>query len=297
MYVIENRRRTICCVLVLAHLIDTLKNEPMRPALFNIIVILLLALPLMATEVDVATNNGNFLEYDTGTGNYTLLGNSSAVLYGLGYTSGGILYGNDSNSAPNTGFYQVNPTNGALTFVANLTGSVSGVGAMTAPSNGGTLYYLDHSDNLFTINPSTGATTKIGSLGFTVTGSFDLAFAPNGNLYATASENFYLINPSTGAGTLIGNSGAELQALVSGDGNLYGFSGTSMYSINLSNGQLAFIRNTPTALGSFETDADVFAGTSTPEPAAATLSIAGLLAFAGVVKVVRFRNGAAQSTL
>ncbi len=234
-------------------------------------------LPVAADEVYVATNNGSFAEYNTTTGAYTLLGTNATVLWGMGYTSSGVLYANDSSSSPNTGLYTVNVTNGALTTVADLTGSTGGTGTLTAPNTGGTLFYFDHSNQLFTINPATGAATTIGALGFTISTAFDLDFAPNGNLYATSGGNFYEIDPSTGAGTLLGNSGAQLQALVAADGALYGFAGASMYSINLTNGQLTFIRDTPATLGFFDDGTPVrAAATSTPEPAAAFLLLGGL---------------------
>jgi hypothetical protein len=142
----------------------------------------------------------------------------------------------------------VNPTNGALTLIGAITGSTSGTGSLTAMAGGGTLYYIDHSNNLFTIDPSTGAATLVGSLGFSVAGSWDMDFAPDGNLYATSNGNFYQINTSTGAGVLLGSDGAQLQGLVAGDGGLYGFSGTNMYSINLTDGALTFVRSTPATL-------------------------------------------------
>lgn len=234
-------------------------------------------LPLGADEVYIATNNGSFAEYNTTTGAYTLLGTNATVLWGMGYTSSGVLCANDSSGSPNTGLYTVSVTNGALTAVGDLTGSTTGSGTLTAPNVGGTLFYFDHSNQLFTINPTTGAATTIGPLGFTVSTAFDLDFAPNGDLYATSGGSFYEINPSTGAGTLLGNSGAQLQALVAADGGLYGFSGASMYSIKLTNGQLTFVRDTPAALGFFDDGTPVrAAATSTPEPAAALSLLCGL---------------------
>jgi len=230
--------------------------------------------PVLADEVYVGTSNGSFVEYNTTTGADTLLGTNTTVLFGLA-TQGGVLYANDNGSSPTTGFYSVNPSNGALTSIGDIAGATSGTGSITSLPGGGTLYYFDHSNNLFTINPGTGAATLIGPLGFTVSGSWDLDFAPNGNLYATSNGNFYEINESTGAGTLLGSDGAELQGLVAGDGGLYGFSGTSMYSINLSNGALTFIRTTPAGLGNFETGTEV-PSTGVPEPGSALSFLFGL---------------------
>ena len=244
----------------------------------------LATLPLMATEAYVATSNGDFIEYNTLTNSYTLLGNNSTTLFGMGYSSG-VLYANDSNFAPNVGFYSVNTANAALTKIADISnGSTNGSGGITAPIGGGSLYYLDHSNDLYTINPSTAAATMIGPTGIFVSGSFDLDFAPNGQLYATNNGNFYQLSTSTGAATLLGStSGLQVQALLAGDGNLYGFSGLNMYSINLSDGSLTFIRTTPAAVGIFYDGTPVLA-TTTPEPGTLVMLGSGFLAAAGAFR-------------
>jgi len=239
----------------------------------------LAALPTLADEVYVATSSGGFLEYNTLTGAFTVLGTSSTPLFGMGF-SGGVLYANDSGSAPTTGFYTVNPANGALTPVANISGSaISLAGVLTAPVTGGTLYYFDKSNNLFTINPNNAVATVVGPLGFSVGGGFEIVFAQNGNLYGASHGNLYSINASTGAGTLIGPTDfgitqLGLQAVIAGDGTLYGFHGANMYSIDLSNGALTFIRKTPdpTNLGVF------FDGTPvlTPEPSTLNLLVTSM---------------------
>jgi hypothetical protein len=225
----------------------------------------LVALPAAADDVYVGTSNGDFGVLNTTTQSFTLIGNNGVELYGMGF-SGGTLYANDNNGAPNTGFYSVNTSNGALTLIGDITsGSVSGTGAVLAPIGGGTLFYYDHSNSLYTVNPATGAATLIGPLGFTVAGSWDAAFAQNGNLYATSNENFYLINQSTGAGTFLGDSGVELQSIIAADGGMYGFSGSAMYSINLSTGALTFVGDTPSDIGSVESGVEV-PSVATPEP-------------------------------
>lgn len=244
----------------------------------------LATVPLVADEDYVVTNNGSFVEYNTATGAYVLLGTNSTVLFGLGYSSG-VLYANDNGSSPNVGFYTVNPANGALTMVGNISGATNGTGAITAPIGGGTIYYFDHSNQLFTINPSTASATTIGALGYTVSGSWDINFGPNGRLYATSNGYFYQVNTSTGEATLLGHSGEQMQGLMDGDGNLYGFSGTSMYSINLSNGALTFVRDTPSALGNFESGTPVLTN-STPEPGTLVLLGSSVLAAAGVFRRV-----------
>jgi hypothetical protein len=251
--------------------------------LLALLVFLCLAtVPLFADLDYVATSNGSFLQYNTLTGAYTLLGTNTTVLYGLGYSSG-VLYANDDGASPTVGFYTVNPANGALTTVGNISGATSGTGGITAPIGGGTIYYFDHSNQLFTINSSSAAATIVGPLGFTVAGAWDICFAANGQLYATSNGFFYQVNTTTGAATLLGNSGAQLQGLAPGEGTLYGFSGTNMYSIDLTDGALTFVRNTPSGLGNFENGTGVVTS-STPEPGTLLLAGTGILGLLGAVR-------------
>ena len=45
-----------------------------------------------ATEVEVTTNNGSVLDYNTQTGSYVQLASNSIVIWGMGYSSSGNLY-------------------------------------------------------------------------------------------------------------------------------------------------------------------------------------------------------------
>jgi hypothetical protein len=276
------RQRYITLALI-ERQVHTMRRTDVITVMVLLGLVCLAAVPLFADIDYVVTNNGSFVQYNTTTGAYSLLGTSSAVLYGLGYSSG-VLYANDSGASPATGFYTVNPTNGALTAVGNLTGSTNGTGALTAPIGGGTIYYFDHSNQLFSINPGTGAATTIGPLGFTVAGNWDINFAPNGNLYVTSNGDFGQIDPTTGATTYIGHSGVQMQGMIPGDGTLYGFSGTSMYSIDLTTGAVTFVRNTPSALGNFESGTPVVSS-GTPEPGTLMLLGSGAL-----VAISRFRR-------
>ncbi len=259
----------------------------MKCLMILLALVCLAALPLMATEAYVATSTGDFVEYDTLTGSYTLIGNTlpTASLFGMGYNSG-VLYANDSQFAPNTGFYSVNTGNAGLTKIGNIsgTGSQDGSGTLTAPIGGGTLYYLDESGDpsglLYSINPNNAVATAIGHTGIFVGGQFSMNFAPNGQLYASNNSNFYQINTSTGAATLLGSDGLQVQALLAGDGNLYAFSGSNMYTVDLTDGALTFVRSTPAELGIFYDGTDVL----TPEPGTLVMLGSGLLAAAGAFR-------------
>ena len=195
---------------------------------------------------------------------------------------------NDNVGAPNTGFYSISATTGQLKFIADIGGPTSGTGALTSPLGGGSLYYTDHSNDLYIVNPSTAMATPIGQLGFNVGGSWDISFAQNGNLYAAVNGNFYEIDTANGAGKLIGSTGLEVQGLIAGDGGLYGFSGESMYSIDLATGALAFVRNTPSMFGNFDSGIAVKAApVTTPEPNTLPIIIIGLLSLGAMRRLAR----------
>jgi len=234
-----------------------------------------------ADQVFVATSSAEFFKYDTLTGAFSTPHNNGTVLYGLGFTTGGVLYANDSSANPNNGLYTVNTSTGALTFVGDIGLSSGGPGTLSAAANGGQLYLADRgNNNLYTINPSNGAATLIGNTGVAIGGSWDLNFGPDGNLYLSSSGNLYKINQSTGANTFVGSfgSGLQMQSIVEGDGNLYGFDFSGMYTINLLNGTATFDRNTPAGLGDFYAETPVFAGTAVPEPRRAYLLVFVLIA-------------------
>jgi hypothetical protein len=254
--------------------------------------LLLTAVPALADVVYAGDTDGNFLEYNTLTGAYTVLGNNEAVLvgngatvlYGLGF-AGGVLYADDNAPSPSNGFYTVNTSNGALSLVTEITGA-GGAGTSpgviaSTPIVGGTLYFTNSSNDIYTINPFTGAATLVGSAGVTtVAGDWDLNYGPNGTLYDDVAGTLYGIDTTTGKATLIGVAGGlEFQSIVEGDGMLYGFDGRAMYSINLTNGSASFIRNTPSMLGSFT--AETPAPSTVPEPSSLPLllPVAGFVAY------------------
>jgi hypothetical protein len=120
----------------------------------------LVALPAAADDVYVGTGAGEFGVFGTGMGTFTPIGSSGTAIYGLSF-SGGTLYANDSGSSPSTGFHTASNTTGILTPVANISGSTSGTGALTAPIGRGTLYYFDHSNQFFSINPASAVATTL----------------------------------------------------------------------------------------------------------------------------------------
>jgi len=154
---------------------------------------------------------------------------------------------------------------------------------LVSPASGSPFYFTNSGNTLYTLNIATGALTSIGPLGFSIGGLWDLAFGPNGNLYASSNGNLYQVNTSTGAGTLIGSfgGGLEMQSIIAADGVLYGFEGNGMYTINLTNATATFVRDTPAGLGNLDAEALV-PGAAVPEPATWPLVLSGLALPAGL---------------
>lgn len=99
------------------------------------------------------------------------------------------------------------------------------------------LYVHDSGGRLGVVDVSSGMVTIIGNMGITMT---DIAFAPNGELYAISFSNLYRLNLATAAPTLIGPHGIPGgNGLVFGsDGTLYGAGSSSLmlFTIDLQTG-------------------------------------------------------------
>ena len=99
----------------------------------------------------------------------------------------------------------------------------------------GTLYMMDHRENLYTMDKVTGNYTLLGRVRGMVTGSLsatgDMAFTPDGTLYVNTYENLYTLNLATLQPTLIAENMLDLNqtghtvwtGLVYCDGYRYGY--------------------------------------------------------------------------
>ncbi len=98
------------------------------------------------------------------------------------------------------------------------------------------LHAHDSDGDLFTVDVTTGETNVIGRMPAVM---FDIAFAPDGQLYGVdgaANANLYVIDASDASGTLIGSVGAPINALVfSPAGTLLGAQ-DQLFSIDLETG-------------------------------------------------------------
>jgi hypothetical protein len=152
----------------------------------------------------------------------------------------------------NNALYEVDPSTGAETFVAE-SGNIAvqgfgstakGLYAVTGLSGGP--FYLN------SVNPLTGAITQIGPTGFTNTSvSLEVsAISDTGALYVTSGTYLYSIDTSTGAAMLIGDTGIPDApfGMLFRDGILY----TSYFTqVGLNFSYTIYTVNTATGLASF----------------------------------------------
>jgi hypothetical protein len=119
---------------------------------------------------------------------------------------GQVIYGVVSAQGGPSTLYQINPSNGAATFIG-ATG-LDGMGSIAFNPLTGTLYGIGNTGSQFvlaTVNTTTGASTPIAAISATAapTNPYfgDMSFSSSGALFATEPNGriLYTINPVTGA--------------------------------------------------------------------------------------------------
>lgn len=246
----------------------------------------LLSTPLQAAMADPSAYEVNdvtdlFGKVNLTTGAFTEISVLPFVGAGLAEV-GSNLYISVFASSTNLEFYQINPTNGALTMISDTGLDGDEFLALGSTLNG--IYALDSSFNLYSINPMTGAATLIGPTGLsTLNPAYQLSTGSS-TLYFGLANELYSLNTSTGAATDIGStllSGDGIDGLVYEDGVLYaGYAGalsnppSMIYSIDPATGAATYIATQSPAVGLVYGLAPTI-----PEPSSlATLGVA-LLAF------------------
>jgi hypothetical protein len=220
-----------------------------------------------ASVLAYETSFSDFGIVDLTTGQFTLLGNGGQTYAGLGNYGGNLYAGINTG----TNFYQVNPANGALTFIGNSGVSIVATGSTTAG-----VYELGFDANLYKVNLTNGALTLIGATGLSIASPTGMS-ANGPNLYINTQSNLYLMSTITGVATLVGStSPTQFGTMVYIDGTYYAGTATdSPYKV------VTFDPNTADVLTSVNSNSGIFWGLApvevvTPLPAALPLFATGL---------------------
>ncbi len=194
----------------------------------------------------------SLLTIDLATGAGTLVGptgitgiigeNNFAAVPALAIKSTGEIFG--TNTAENTGLFQIDATSGTGFLVANT--GLAGVDGIAFDGND-QLWAVDFGNfpfaDLYMVDEVTGATTLVGPTGFAIRG---LAFDPTtgvlwgsdggGGFGGQPADGIYTIDINTGAATLVGKTGlggSTADIHFDQQGNLYGTKGGGMNLNNL----------------------------------------------------------------
>jgi|GEM_PF-957578 len=152
----------------------------------------------------------------------TYIGDIGFTVTDIAVTSDNILWGITYSS-----LISIDYCTGIGRYVGDVGGTWSLNALVSAP--GPVLYGADTNGNVWRIDPATGRGTRIGNYGFGLSSSGDIAWGPDGLLYATtrsgssSSDILVSVNPSTGSARIIGITGfASIYGLAVMDGILYG---------------------------------------------------------------------------
>jgi hypothetical protein len=98
----------------------------------------------------------------------------------------------------------VSASTGAVTITA--TGASSALNSLTLAGPSSSEIWGTIGNNVYKYNPTTGKTCFVGPTGLSTDVPYDIAFHPNGTLYAvTDTAKLYTINTTTGAATFVAN--------------------------------------------------------------------------------------------
>jgi hypothetical protein len=256
--------------------------------------VLLLALPVMASSVNVVFYDSRYGTVNDATGAYTHISTLPVGAAGGIAAMNGLLYLEDFGN----NLYSVDSVTGAAHLAGN-----TGMNLSLAAFGGGQigLFAIDYASSLYSINASNGKASLVGKTGLGPNnGHNDTSLSSDGAslLYTTgkvgANDDLYRINIATGLATYLGSTGVTGiagSAFVNGNLELYQYGQFANYIYWAAAGSTNFQRGAQ--LTAQIIDGGVFLGDSsdsahnqvdvTPEPPVALLMGAGLLFMAARV--------------
>lgn len=189
-------------------------------ALATALVVLLLAAPsARADDLYSATFEGALVQLDTFDGGGTPIGSDGQPSRAAAFDLDGTLY-TTVNSGRQLGTFDL--TTGAVTII----GPILTSGTMDAIEidASGNLYGVTRDGWLYQIDKATGTPTYVSYVN--VRSIADLAYDPDGNLWAVAENRLFLVDVATGATTYVGSVATAVEGLVygiafDGDGRLW----------------------------------------------------------------------------
>ncbi len=159
---------------------------------------------VMGIDGGLGGNPARLLRIDRRTGAATVVGPTRiSGINDIAFTPDGALFGVTEDE-----FLRLNPLTGAAVVIGSLGfSSVTGL----ASDSSGRLYAGTFNAELLSVDPGSGKASLIGRMGSGMSVSGDLAFAPNGTLYATirgsAGDQLARVDVNTGRATIIGAVG------------------------------------------------------------------------------------------
>ena len=186
------------------------------------------------SELWIATLDRELITVDVATGQPTLIGAFSPILYDIAFSPSGELFG-----VTTTALYRLSTTTGEATLVGSLGLSSSrGINALTFGFDGRLLAAAGNVSTLYEVNSATGQATSVGSSGQLSDG--DLAFDRFGRLLLSSkTSRIYALDPDSAAATLVG--GLD-ESRVYGfarapNGQLYGVADRDILAIDTQTGE------------------------------------------------------------
>jgi hypothetical protein len=253
---------------------------------------------------DDSKGNNTIGMLDLTTGQFTVTGTTSQIIFSLASTPSGNLVA--GVSIPDAHLYSVEP-NGAMSQFGSAQGQGSFYGLASAGPSGFYGAALAGNYPLDKISSDGNSISTIGPMGdLYVVPTGGLAFGPDGGLYINnythqGINQFYRVDPSTAAltpiGTGLGTPNNDVLSLVTAGGLLYGIDtsgGTGIYTIDTTTGLATFTGvNYSSNFGIDAAVAIVPAAAIVPEPSSLKLSIVSTLALVGLACLSRRYRGRA----